>query len=408
MSLVDKPLSGFEFARLRITNLKLGDPSELAPAVRRTIATSALSLKVQRVGVWIFSEDRQCLVALHLVGTPELAGEVAVLPVAKWPKYSAYIDERRVLAVDDAQADPRTSELVADYLAPLGITALLDVPIFISGEVWGMLCHEHEGGPRGWTRPEIDFAISVADMLSALFEQSARLTCEKELRARDAKAAKERQNDALVRMAAGVAHDFNTVLQTVLLLAESATRTRQEDPTKALSQIKEECGRGSRIVRQLLDFARPTPHSMAPLDLAELVTDLRPAIEALTFDAVEFDVRMGREVMIDGNRAQLEQAILNLVVNARDAMPEGGTLRVGVGVDGEEACVSVSDEGTGVADDVREHIFEPFFTTKSDQGGTGLGLATVAVVAEQHGGRVSVAPGESRGTTFTVRIPRVY
>lgn len=398
-------MSGFESARLRIAHLKLGEPRDIEPALHRAVAISAQSLGVDRVGVWVLSEDRTWLTALHAIGRPELQADYAELPLRTWPSYAAAIDARRVIAAHDAHADPRTTELTEGYLAPLGITSMLDVPIFIGGQVWGIVCHEHQGPPRTWTQREIDFAISVADMLSALFEQASRLTVEKELRVRDATLARHRRISALVRMGAGVAHDFNTVLQTILLLAESAAHAPSEDPREALDQIKEECGRGSRIVKQLLDFARSTPREMTHLDLASVVEDMRGTLEVLVGENVRLEVHASRAVPIDGDRAQLEQTLMNLVVNARDAMPDGGTLSVVVNIDGDDAFLSVSDEGVGVPEDLRERIFDPFFTTKGEDGGTGLGLATVAVIAEQHHGSVSVEPAPGGGTTFTVHLP---
>ena len=404
MSSASATLSGFESARLMIAHLKLGDARELAPAIKRAVTISATSLGVPRVGVWMLSEDRRRLGPLHVIGSPAMQGGYTELQLRNWPAYAAAIDACRVIAAHDARTDPRTAELTESYLDPLGIGSMLDVPIFVGGQVWGIVCHEHVGPPRTWTEREIDFAISVADMLSALFEQASRLTVERELRARDAMAANQRKNAALVRMSAGVAHDFNTVLQTILLLAESAARIRDRDPSEALAQIKVECTRGGRIVRQLLDFARSTPRTMAPLDLATVVDDMHGALATLVGATIQLEVRTPRAVPVSGDPAQLEQVIMNLVVNARDAMPAGGTLRVVVGVEEELAFLAVSDEGLGIPDDVRERIFEPFFTTKGEEG-TGLGLATVAVISEQHGGTISVDSGDSGGTTFMVRFP---
>jgi signal transduction histidine kinase len=406
MSSFGPPITGFESARLRIAQLKLADARELAVAIERAVAISAQSLGVRRVGVFMLSENRRALDALHTVGAPVTEGQRLPLPLADWPAYAAAIDERRVIAADDALEDPRTRELADSYLVAHGITSMLDVPIFIGGELWGILCHEHQGPQRTWTEREIDFAISVADMISTLFEQASRLALEKELHVRDVTSTKQRKNAALVQLGAGVAHDFNTVLQTIMLLAETAARTGAADARESLDLIREECGRGSRIVRQLLDFARATPRSMVPVDLAAVVTSMRGSMDALVGEKVQLDVHASDAAVIEGDRAQLEQIVMNLVVNARDAMPNGGTMRVAVTEDAGEARLSVSDEGEGIAEDVRDHIFEPFFTTKGEEGGTGLGLATVAVIAEQHGGSVSVEPAPGGGTTISVHVPR--
>jgi len=128
------PTSRLETARLGIARIRLEVSDDLARALGRAVAISAATLDVARVGVWALSEDRSALVR---IGTSdgELRTEPAVLPLAKWPAYAAAIDERRVIAAADARTDPRTSELADGYLVPLGISSMLDAPIFLAGEV---------------------------------------------------------------------------------------------------------------------------------------------------------------------------------------------------------------------------------------------------------------------------------
>ena len=397
-------INGFESARLRIAHLKLGDARGLELAVQRAVVISGRSLGVQRVGVWVLSEDRRSLAPLHVIGRPETQGIYTELPLHRWPIYAAAIDRRRVIAADDARTDPRTQELAESYLEPLGISSMLDAPIFSGGQVWGIVCHEHEGPPRTWQEREVDFAISVADMLSALFEQAARLTAEKELRIRDAEAGRQQKNTALVQMGAGVAHDFGNVLQTISLLAEHAARADAPDRSSSMDLIREECARGQRMVAQLLDFARSTPRPPLPVDLVALVRDLQSPLEALLGDRVQLETALSGEVLVPGNLAQLERVVTNLVVNARDAMPRGGFVRIEVRQVEDEGLILVTDQGRGIPADVRERIFEPFFTTRGATGGTGLGLATVALIVEQHRGCVSVESTDT-GTTFGVRLP---
>lgn len=395
-------MGAFEAARLHIAHLKLGDDRALEGAVERAVAISGQSLGVTRVGVWMLSADRRSLAPLHVLGRPEAQGQYQELPLSRWPAYAAAIDERRVIAANDARTDPRTRELADDYLIPLGIASLVDAPIFMGGEVWGIVCHEHEGVARIWQPREVDFAISVADMLSALFEQAARLTVEQELRRREVETGRQRKNEALVQMGAGVAHDFGNVLQTISLLAERASRA---DAHEAAMLIRDECTRGQRMVAQLLDFARSSWRPPVAVDLAKLVGHLESPLRALLEPSVTLETTLAPDVLVGGNEAQLERVVTNLVVNAREAMQQGGVVRIVVEVEGDEAVLSVIDQGKGIPDELRERIFEPFFTTRTASGGTGLGLATVALIAEQHRGRVTVDSSDA-GTTFAVRLPR--
>lgn len=397
-------ISAFDQARLRIAHLELGDAHNLEPALSRAVTISARSLAVERVGVWVLSADRRSLAPLYVTGRPESKGVYAELPLYRWPLYAAAIDERRVIVANDAQHDARTQELTDGYLRPLEITSLLDAPIFLRGQVWGIVCHEHEGEPRTWKQYEIDFAISVADMLSALFEQAAGLAAERELRRRESEESRRRKNEALVQMGAGIAHDFGNVLQTISLLAERAVRVDPADALPPLELIGEECARGQRMVAQLLDFARSTPRPPLPVDLTAMVRDLASSLETLLAGEATLELHLGGEVLVPGNLAQLERVVQNLVVNARDAMPKGGTVRVYVQQEGNEGVLSVSDQGRGIPEELHERIFEPFFTSRPAAGGTGLGLATVALIVEQHGGQISFDTGTA-GTTFTMRLP---
>ena len=142
--------------------------------------------------------------------------------MAEWPAYLAAVSSRRVVAVTDALIDPRTSELSDAYLIPHGVTSMLDAPLFLGGQVWGVVCHEHTGAPRCWTEREIAFAVSVADMLSTMLEQAMRLAIEARLRQTEAELAQLRRAEAVVRTAAAIGHDINTLLQAISGRAELA------------------------------------------------------------------------------------------------------------------------------------------------------------------------------------------
>jgi signal transduction histidine kinase len=398
--------STLEVARLKIVHLGLDDAKDLEPALERAVTIGARTLEVARVGIWVFTQDRLALWPLKVFDTSTDLHESAELPIAQWPRYAAAISERRILAADDVSADPRTSELSNGYTASRGITSLLDVPIFIGGSVWGIVCCEHVGPKRVWQAREIDFAVSVADMLSALFEQASRLRAEKALRLREVELERRHKKDALICFGAGIAHDFNNVLQTIVLLTERVAREGDvAERQSSLDQVLAECGRGSRLVSQLLDFARAAPQRRARFDLASVLMSMSAALITLIGDQIRLEVRANHAVPVEADGTQLERTITNLVVNARDAMPDGGTIRLAAEIDAGRAALRVSDEGKGIDDEVLPRVFDPFFTTKEGQGGTGLGLATVASIAEQHGGSVEVETAPGRGSTFTVFLP---
>lgn len=245
---------------------------------------------------------------------------------------------------------------------------------------------------------------------------TARRTLEEQLR-------QSQKLEAIGRLAGGVAHDFNNILMSImgasdLLLAQLGS----DSPTRAeVAGIQRSVQRGAGLTRQLLAFSRRQATRRQLATLGTIVTGMDTMLRRLIGSGIELDIACAPEpavVMVDP--AQIEQVVMNLVVNARDAMPEGGrvTVRVDqveldegstVGSPGEctgcYARLSVSDTGTGIDEQTRGKLFEPFFTTKDQGKGTGLGLSIVYGIVKECGGSVTVASEPDRGATFTVYLP---
>ncbi|MCA9575807.1 MAG: ATP-binding protein [Polyangiales bacterium] len=214
--------------------------------------------------------------------------------------------------------------------------------------------------------------------------------------------------ESLGRLAGGVAHDFNNILTVVMGSARLVQREAGSNPRVAshVSAIMDAAERASALTRQLLSFARQIPTPVETLDLNQELRGLEPMLRRLTPARVTLTVSTGQEpLLVRGERSQLSQLFVNLVVNAIDAMPEGGPLRVRTRRDGHHVLIEVEDAGVGMDAATRNHIFEPFFTTKAEGEGTGLGLATVYGIVTSYHGKIDVdsAPGE--GTTFRLRLP---
>src|SRR5688500_13963895 len=220
--------------------------------------------------------------------------------------------------------------------------------------------------------------------------------------------------EAVGRLAGGIAHDFNNML---LVITGSAALLMSEkddsDPEWAdLKAIDDAAGRASSLTRQLLAVARRQVFTVADVDLNAVVREMEDMLRRSLNDDVRFVLRLEeRPLVVRADPGQLHQVLLNLAVNARDAMPQGGTLNLTTRADrdreGREiASVEVADTGVGMDADTLKHTFEPFFTTKGDAG-TGLGLATVYGIVTQSGGWVEVASTPGRGTTFRVCLPRL-
>ncbi len=215
--------------------------------------------------------------------------------------------------------------------------------------------------------------------------------------------------EAVGRLAGGVAHDFNNVLTAILgyceLLAEDMT---PEDPHRTdVLEIQTAGFRAASLTRQLLAFSRKEIITPAVLDLNAVVAGMGAMLERLIREDVKIVVRVASGLPpIEVDRGQLEQIVLNLALNARDAMPTGGTLTIETACAGSRVALIVTDTGEGMSPETQQRIFEPFFTTKPIGQGTGLGLASVQGVVARCGGGVEVASTPGTGTTFTIYFPQ--
>jgi len=214
--------------------------------------------------------------------------------------------------------------------------------------------------------------------------------------------------EAIGRLAGGVAHDFNNLLQALLSTTE-ALQAHGADPGRLAGSVREmetNIRRGAALTRQLLLFARRELARPERLDVGDVVAGATTLLRRLVRENIRLAlVPEAGDLPLDGDRGQLEQVLVNLVVNASDAMPEGGDLTIRTGRRGAEVFVEVTDTGVGISPEVREKLFEPFFTTKPPERGTGLGLAVVHGIVTQHGGRVEVESEVGRGSTFRALLP---
>ncbi len=216
--------------------------------------------------------------------------------------------------------------------------------------------------------------------------------------------------ESIGRLAGGVAHDFNNVLAAVMSFADLVLMdSAPDDPRRAdVETIREAAMRATGLTRQLLTFSRRQVFTPKVCDLNELIAGLDRMLRRLISSDVELVTMFGEELgLIEVDPGQLESALVNLAVNARDAMPDGGTLTIQTQNVGAMVRIVTSDTGTGMTDDVLSHIFEPFFTTKEPGKGTGLGLATVYGIVRQSGGEISVTSTPGKGSVFTIDLPMV-
>jgi two-component system cell cycle sensor histidine kinase/response regulator CckA len=231
--------------------------------------------------------------------------------------------------------------------------------------------------------------------------------------------------DSIGKLAGGIAHDFNNVLNSIMIATDFLLSAhRPSDPSfQDIMQIKQDANRAASLVRHLLAFSRRQTQNLQVLDLGEALSDLSMLLRRLLGERVTLDLvpRSGGLWTVKADQSQFEQVIVNLAVNARDAMPDGGKLTLRAanvtaaeslelapkGVPpGEYVLVEVRDSGTGIPPEIVDKIFEPFFSTKEVGKGTGLGLSTVYGIVKQTGGFIYLESVMGQGTTFRILLPR--
>lgn len=265
-----------------------------------------------------------------------------------------------------------------------------------------------------------DLEHRVAERTRDLAETNDRLRAEIAERERAGEQIRQLQKmEALGQLTGGIAHDFNNLL-TAILGGLEVTRRRTEDQRslRLIDSAISAAQRGAKLIAQLMAFARKQNLDVEYLPLNTLVREMQELLERSVGAAVRMIYDLAPDawpVMADANRVQT--ALLNLAINARDAMPNGGTLRIASSnvrledaesdlAPGAYACLTVEDDGDGMSEQVKLHLFEPFFTTKEVGKGTGLGLAQVYGFVHQSGGSIRVQSTLGQGTTITILLPR--
>ncbi|HEX2733754.1 MAG TPA: ATP-binding protein [Polyangiaceae bacterium] len=260
-------------------------------------------------------------------------------------------------------------------------------------------------------------AATVTVILTAVLLQTSLLSL-KRAHAEAQKAANER-DEALRRsiqgqkmelvgnLTSGIAHDLNNLLTVILAVSDSLKRQgpHEEDPKVLLDELEGATTRAGLLTRQVLTFARLGTNEVETVDASAIVEEMGRMLPRLLGRTHTFEVNTQPDCLISASRVGIEQILLNLAVNARDAMPKGGKFTLSVKGRNSQVVLTAEDTGAGMSDEVKARIFEPFFTTKST--GTGLGLATVKQLIDRYGGSVEVESEVGNGTRLLLSFPRV-
>jgi len=370
---------------------------ELAEAkLRRSEADLREAQRVARIGNW-----RLDLATKKLRWSEELFRIFAMEPAGEGPAFEQFLqrvhpEDRPKLVLGDPvpTTEDGATEMEYRVVLPTGAEKTL----------------------RSLSYAQRNWAGEVVELFGTAQDVTARRLLEAQVR-------QAQKLEAIGQLAGGVAHDFNNILAAIMMQAGCLRLAPHldEETKNTLIEVERTAKRGAALTRQMLLFSRRSPPALQALDLDALVADLLKMLRRLIGENVRLQFEAGLEVpVVEADAGMLEQVLTNLVVNARDAMPEGGTITITASAihfgesDGRTnpsrragcfACLAVSDTGCGMNAETLKHLFEPFFTTKEVGRGTGLGLATVHGIVAQHQGWVEVESAGGQGTTFRVYLP---
>jgi PAS domain S-box-containing protein len=271
----------------------------------------------------------------------------------------------------------------------------------------------------------VDAEGNTAGIVGAITDVTQRKQAEEERKKLETQLLQAQKMEAIGQLAGGIAHDFNNILTAIIGYAQLLIiRMEKSSPLRHyIEQVFTSAERAADLTKDLLAFSRKQVLHTQLLDLCDVLGRVQKMLERLIPEDIEFRTTVTEnELTVMADRGQIEQVLMNLVTNARDAMPQGGILSVdvapvvmdgqfvhahGFGEPGEYACISVTDSGHGMDEETQRKIFEPFFTTKEVGKGTGLGMAIIYGIVKQHNGYISVYSEPERGTTFRIYLPLV-
>ena len=417
--------------RLQLQLDLLQSPTSDVPALLDACLEAALALTASDIGyIYTYSEEKQQFVlnswSREVMEACAIATQQTTYELAATGLSGEVVRQRRPIMVN---AFDLPNALKRGY--PEGHNKLLrflSVPVFDAGRIVAVVGVANKVAP--YTQTDV---LQLTLLMDGVWRGVGRLEAEKAQRAIAAQLVQAQKMEAIGRLTGGVAHDFNNLLSVIINRAEFGTevlaadaapidRRLRDDLLEDLHEIQLAGGRAATLVRQLLAFSRSQVLELATVDLNAVVGDFEAMLRRLLRADITLDVVLSPGLWETvGDRAQLEQALVNLVVNARDAIPGAGRIVVATcnsEVDavmaarlpgarqGEFVRLTVRDDGCGMTPETLERVFEPFFTTKTASAGTGLGLSMVHGLVQQCDGFVAVNSAVDQGTVFEVYLPR--
>ena len=415
---------------------QLSDPVEMSALATRILGQT---LDVSRAGYGVIDRAAE---TINIERNWMQPGSDSIAGLLHFRDYGSYIENLKrgeTVAIADARTDPRTAD-TAEMLETIHARSFINMPLVDHGDFVALIFVNHRD-PREWSDSDVAFMRDVADRTQAAIERRnaeaslAELAASLEQqvidRTRESEDAQEQlrqaqKMEAVGQLTGGLAHDFNNMLAGVSggleMIAQRVNQNRPEEIGKYLEMAQAGTRRAAALTHRLLAFSRRQTLDPKPIEVDRLVASMADFLRRSVGPAVDVEVVSTGGIwtaLLDPS--QVENALLNLSINARDAMPEGGTVTIATTntmIDersagafdldpGDYVKLSVTDTGTGMSAETQARAFDPFFTTKPMGEGTGLGLSMIYGFVRQSGGQIRIHSQLGAGTTMSLYFPRV-
>lgn len=403
-----------QLTALQRLSARLSRAESLDALCRGSVVLGREYLGFDRLGLWLFEQDGETVRGTY--GTDEQGNirDERGIAFGDWKNNAPEAFSRNVPCLHTPERDIYWD---GNWV---GRCAYSSAPVWDGERILGVLCMDNLLTHHPVSDQDNQLLVLYADVLAHYISRSSvedeRDTLEKSLR-------QAQKMEAIGQLAGGIAHDFNNLLQATMGYTDLAMKASPAGSRglSLLGEAQKASERAAVLVKQLLTFSRREEIRLKPVDLPELLADVLKMLRRIIGEHIELRTSLSPGLkFIYADPVQIDQVLMNLCVNARDAMPQGGSISIEAKnfvVDagfvqhhpwaktGEYVCLSISDTGKGMPPEVVERIFEPFFTTKELGKGTGMGLATVYAIVKQHSGLIHVYSEPGQGSTFRVYIP---
>ncbi|MEN0038765.1 MAG: GAF domain-containing sensor histidine kinase [Cellvibrio sp.] len=442
---------------LDVSKSAMIDEGDLQTAGLLILTAAIHGLNINRAGIWLLTDDKTAIQGKMLIDGDDCTIDSDILLLrADYPIYFSSLDSERAVVANYAQTDVSTSELSASYLAPLGITAMLDAPIRHRGQMLGIICCEHQGSTREWDSQEIAFVSALADTYGRAISAAQRNDYERQLKEineqlehkindrtnvlqdalrnlnhTQAKLIESEKLASLGRLVSGLAHEINTPLGVSVTSSSHCVsqlglvKKRYKDGTldedefaqflndldDGLGLINNNLNRAATLVQNFkLSGAIHTANEEEQFELRACIElTLKSLQPLLKKSQIDCELEPGENITLNSYPGAIAQIITNLITNSIHHAFDHTTdkkIRLHLTQTPEKITIHYQDNGCGIAEDIRPKIFEPFFTTARRTGGSGLGLSIVYNLATQKlGGEILLDADQSKGAGFQINIP---